>query len=86
MEDLITSGGSTLKTAERLRAAGLVVEHALVLIDREQGGPEHLADHGIAVHSVFKLSAMLDSLVRQGLISAERAESVRAFIREQRTA
>lgn len=86
VEDLITSGGSTLKTAERLRAAGLVVEHALVLIDREQGGPEHLADHGIAVHSVFKLSAMLDSLVRQGLISAERAESVRAFIREQRTA
>ncbi len=85
MEDLITSGGSP-KDGRTASAAGLVVEHALVLIDREQGGPEHLADHGIAVHSVFKLSAMLDSLVRQGLISAERAESVRAFIREQRTA
>ncbi len=86
VEDLITSGGSTLKTAERLRAAGLIVEHALVLIDREQGGPENLAAHGITVHSAFKLSDMLDSLVRQGLISAERAESVRRFIREQRCA
>ena len=84
VEDLITSGGSTLKTAERLREAGLIVEHALVLIDREQGGVEHLAEHGITVHSVFKLSAMLDSLVRQGLLTANRAESVRRFIRDLR--
>ncbi len=86
VEDLITSGGSTLKTAERLRSAGLIIEHALVLIDREQGGSENLAAHDIAVHSVFRLSAMLDSLLRQGLISAERAESVRTFIRDQRAA
>jgi len=85
IEDLITSGGSTIKTAERLRQAGLVVEHALVLIDREQGGVQNLAANGIAVHSVFSLSSMLDSLVRQGLLDAERAGSVRRFIQDQRS-
>ena len=85
IEDLITSGGSTVKTAETLRQAGLAVEHALVLIDREQGGVERLAAHGIAAHSVFTLSSMLDSLVRQGLLDTERAASVRQFIQDQRS-
>ena len=37
IEDLITSGGSTIQTVEKLRDAGLMVEHVIVLIDRQQG-------------------------------------------------
>lgn len=81
VEDLITSGGSTLQTAQLLREAGLVVEHAIVLIDREQGGPANLAAAGITAHSVFKLSDMLDELVAQGLLSAEKQGEVVAFLR-----
>ncbi len=81
IEDLITSGGSTVKTAERLRAAGLVVEDAIVLIDREQGGVENLAAAGIRAHSVFKLTAALDALSATGRLDPEKRAEVDSFIR-----
>ncbi len=80
IEDLITSGGSTIKTAEQLRAAGLVVEHVLVLIDREQGGVANLAAAGIEAHSVFKLRELLDLLAQQGLLDAAKRQEVLDFL------
>ncbi len=80
IEDLITSGGSTIETAEQLRAAGLVVEHVIVLIDREQGGVEKLAQAGITAHSVFKLTTVLQALSEQGLLPADKHQEVLAFI------
>lgn len=81
IEDLITSGGSILKTAEQLRALGLVVEHAIVLIDREQGGVENLAAAGITAHSVFSLHTILDVLVAAGDLSADKRQEVLDFIK-----
>ena len=81
IEDLITSGGSTVKTAERLREAGLVVEEAIVLIDREQGGVANLAAAGITAHSVFRLTDLLDTLVDSGHLTPEKRDEVVNFIR-----
>jgi uridine monophosphate synthetase len=80
VEDLITSGGSTIQTAERLRGEGLVVEHALVLIDREQGGTENLAAAGITAHAVYTLGALLDRLAATGRIDTGQRDAVRAFL------
>jgi orotate phosphoribosyltransferase len=80
IEDLITSGGSTIETAEQLRAAGLVVEHVIVLIDREQGGAAKLAAAGIRAHSVFKLTDLLASLAAQGLLEPAKHQEVLAFL------
>ena len=84
IEDLVTSGGSTRTTVDRLREAGLTVSHAIVLIDREQGGVDNLAAHGVQVHSVLKLSDIMGSLVRQGTITVDLADEVARFIRESR--
>ena len=43
LEDVITTGASTLRAIERSRAAGLVVVHALGLVDRLEGGREAVA-------------------------------------------
>ncbi len=40
LDDVATSGGSTIKALERCRNAGLEVVQAIVLIDREVGGLE----------------------------------------------
>jgi uridine monophosphate synthetase len=80
IEDLITSGGSTIKTAELLREAGLVVEHAVVLIDREQGGVRNLAEAGIAAHAVLTLTQMLDILVEAGRLDADKRLEVLRFL------
>lgn len=80
IEDIITTGGSIIKTAERLRQLGLIVEDVVVLIDRGQGGAQKLADAGIHAHSVFTLSSMLDYLVAKGRMDEATAGSVRAFL------
>jgi uridine monophosphate synthetase len=49
VDDVITSGVSILETVQGLREGELQVSHALVLLDREQGGPENLVKENIQV-------------------------------------
>lgn len=82
IEDLITKGGSTLQTVERLRAVGLHVEHVIVLIDREQGGVANLAAAGVSAHAVFTVSEMLEILVQNGKLDESKRQEVLQFIRQ----
>jgi uridine monophosphate synthetase len=80
LDDLITTGGSKLAAIEPLTAAGLDVRDVVVLIDREQGGREELAEAGYRLHAVLRLSEMLDLLVRAGRISGERRDEVASYL------
>jgi orotate phosphoribosyltransferase len=42
IDDVITTGGSTITAIEKAREAGLVVERVIALIDREEGGRENI--------------------------------------------
>lgn len=55
-DDVATTGKSILKAIEAARNAGAIVEKALVLVDREEGASEFLADHSVELLSVFKAS------------------------------
>ncbi|MXZ20508.1 MAG: orotidine-5'-phosphate decarboxylase [Caldilineaceae bacterium SB0665_bin_25] len=76
IEDVITTGGSIVSSVELFRAAGLVVEDAIVLLDRQQGGVENLRKAGIRVHSVLALGDVLDLLSETGHIPAEIRQSL----------
>ncbi|MFC1671103.1 orotate phosphoribosyltransferase [Spirochaetota bacterium] len=56
IDDVITTGGSTIIAIERMREAGLNIANALVLIDREEGGRENIEDTGIPVISLYTRS------------------------------
>ena len=71
IEDVITTGGSIVNSVELFRAAGLVVEDAVVLLDRQQGGVENLREAGITVHSVLALQEVLELLAATGHIPEE---------------
>jgi len=78
LDDLITNGGSKLDAMAPLTDAGLKVKDVVVLVDREQGGRQELAAHGLALHAVLTLSELLDSLVRAGRITDTVRRDVRA--------
>jgi len=56
VEDVVTTGGQIILSAQDLRAEGATVEHALCVIDREAGGVDVVGAEGIALHSVFRMS------------------------------
>lgn len=56
IEDVATSGGSALETAEVVRAAGGAVDRVLVVVDREQGARERLRAAGLAIDPLVTLS------------------------------
>jgi orotate phosphoribosyltransferase len=53
LEDVVTTGGSTLRAAEALRGAGLEVAGTACLVDRREGGEEALRAAGIPLRSLF---------------------------------
>jgi orotate phosphoribosyltransferase len=53
IEDVITSGASTMKAIERAQAEGLQVEGVMVLIDRQEGGKEFVESKGFHVEVIL---------------------------------
>ncbi len=53
LEDVITTGGSTLKAVEKLRARGLKVVGVVALVDRLEGGSDAIEAAGLPLVSVF---------------------------------
>lgn len=53
LEDVVTTGGSTLAAAEKLVEAGYQVAGVIALVDREEGGREAIEQAGYAVRALF---------------------------------
>jgi len=53
LEDVVTTGGSSLRAAAALRAAGLEVAGVACLVDRLEGGTEALASAGLPLRALF---------------------------------
>ena len=80
IEDVITSGGSLITAVESLRSLGLKVEHAIVLVDREQGGMEKLAQAGITAHPALKFSEILEHLLATKKIDKDQYTIVKDYL------
>ena len=53
VEDVITTGGSTLKAIDRAKKCGLRVQGVVVLIDRQEGGREAIEKKGVTVKTLL---------------------------------
>ena len=60
VEDVVTSGGQVVISTGELRKLGAHVDHALCVIDRQEGGAQALAKEGIMLRALLT-RADLDS-------------------------
>jgi len=59
VEDVATTGGSIIRSAEILRNAGLIVDRALVVVDREEGASEAMREIGISLEPLVRISDLM---------------------------
>lgn len=62
IEDVITSGGQLLLSANDLRQAGATITHAVAVIDRQAGGVAAAQEIGIDLRCVFTMSELKASV------------------------
>ena len=59
VEDVVTSGGSSIKAIKRAEEEGLVVLGVVTLVDREEGGRENIEKEGYWMKSIFTKAQIL---------------------------
>ncbi len=61
LEDVITTGGSAIKAAEKLRDAGYVVENVVAIINRQEGteADDAMDDANLNLISLFMLEELI---------------------------
>jgi orotate phosphoribosyltransferase len=83
IDDLITTGRSLSKAAEAIRAEGGVVTDAVVLLDREEGGKERLAEDNITLHYLLEAGEAAEKLYEIGAITEDQLKTVLSQVKEK---
>ncbi len=59
LEDVVTTGGSVLKAAEKAKDEGFEVAAILAIVDREDGGAERIRNAGYRFKAIFSKSDIM---------------------------
>lgn len=82
VEDIITTGGSILETAEELENAELKIQDVIALVDREQGGKENLTKK-YHTHTILDLSEILQTLLTSTQLDKNEKPIVEKLLMEK---
>jgi len=55
IDDVVTTGGSTIKAIERARAEGMKVIKVVILVDRQEGGLENIQQYVADVETIISI-------------------------------
>ncbi|KGG13088.1 MULTISPECIES: orotate phosphoribosyltransferase [Prochlorococcus] len=56
LEDVVTTGDSSLKAVNQIRDAGYLVETIIAIVDRQEGAAQKIQDSGLKLISLFSLN------------------------------
>ena len=65
IDDVATTGGSTIKAIERARDEGLEVVRAVVLVDRQEGGLENIRNHVPDVRALITRDELMRAMEKR---------------------
>src|SRR5574338_157752 len=74
IDDLATTGGSKFEAIEKLTGVGLIVTDIVVLVDRQSGAKESLAQAGYSMHAVLTISQLLEYWEANGKVEKIKIE------------
>ena len=80
IDDLATTGGSKFEAIEKLTGAGLVVKDVVVLVDRQSGAKESLAQAGYSIHAVLTIGQLLEYWEDNGKVEKDKIDQTRKFL------
>jgi orotate phosphoribosyltransferase len=62
IDDVATTGGSTIKAIERVRDEGMEVVTAVILVDRQEGGLENIRQHVEDVSAIITRDELMQAM------------------------
>ena len=80
IDDVITSGTSAMEAAGLLRAAGLVVNDLIVVVERDPAARAALVAAGLTLHAVTTLPDLVADLARSGRIDPPTQRTIATFL------
>jgi uridine monophosphate synthetase len=81
IDDLATTGGSKFEAIEKLTGVGLIVKDIVVLVDRQSGAKESLAQAGYSMHAVLTISELLDYWEKTSKVEKDKIEVTRGYLK-----
>ncbi len=81
IDDVSTTGGSIIEAAETVRDAGGTVNHAAVILDREEGATENLREEGIELHACYSISEMVELLKDSPKLDEKEYETIMNYLK-----
>jgi uridine monophosphate synthetase len=83
IDDLATTGGSKFEAIEKLTAVGLIVKDVVVLIDRQSGAKQALAEAGFRLHAVLTITELLDYWEKTRKVDVAKISATRSFLAQK---
>lgn len=84
VDDLATTGGSKFEAIAKLTGAGLIVKDVVVLVDRQSGAREALAEAGYSMHAVLTITQLLDYWDGTGKVEKDKIGETREFLKQNK--
>ncbi len=80
IEDVVTTGGSSIESLEVLQKHGIKVTDLVCLVDRQSTAQENLQAHNCTLHAMITLTQILDVLRKHNKIDDDQYQKAIAII------
>lgn len=65
IDDVVTTGGSTIEAIKKAREFGLNIVKVIVLVDRQEGGKDNIVNQGVECEAVITKQELVDEYYRR---------------------
>ena len=84
IDDMATNAYSKLNFVEGIKQSGGIVEDVVIVLDREQGGVQALAEKGIKLHSLITLKELLSYMKEKNMLDESKYKEIMDYLEQNK--